>query len=279
MRQMRRAHARAAAWAGRRRSRTSTCSSPPTSRPSSTAPSWEWTAACCFERRRLARPPPGLGAGGVRGSRWPRARLLAASSDQPLLYRHQYHYFTNGLSHRAAPASARLRARAATSGASGTALDDRAALLRVRGRGVPALRPAPGCRCGCVQCVLGALTAVAVAASAARWPGPRGAWAGVAYAVYASAVEMPSWTLTENLHTCRSSLAGMAADSRPRSAQPGLALPALGRPAARASAALARSVSVGLPARARGRGAGGTRRSARAAGAPPLPDRRCAPPR
>jgi hypothetical protein len=31
--------------------------------------------------------------------------------------------------------------------------------------------------------------------------GPRGAWAGLTYAVYWPAVEMPSRTLTENLHT------------------------------------------------------------------------------
>jgi hypothetical protein len=43
--------------------------------------------------------------------------------------------------------------------------------------------------------------AVLVALLGRRLAGPRGVWAGVAYACYWTAVELPSWTLTENLHT------------------------------------------------------------------------------
>src|SRR5438132_9905485 len=42
---------------------------------------------------------------------------------------------------------------------------------------------------------------MAVAALGRRVAGPRGAWAGVAYALWWPAVEMTSWTMTENLHT------------------------------------------------------------------------------
>ncbi len=52
-----------------------------------------------------------------------------------------------------------------------------------------------------IQCGLDALVAVLVARLGRAFAGPRGAWAGVAYALYWTAVELPSWTMTENLHT------------------------------------------------------------------------------
>jgi len=51
-----------------------------------------------------------------------------------------------------------------------------------------------------VQCVLGAMSAVAVGMLGREAAGPRGAWAGAAYAVYWPAVEMAPRVLTENLH-------------------------------------------------------------------------------
>ena len=52
-----------------------------------------------------------------------------------------------------------------------------------------------------LQALLDSLAAVAVAALGREVAGRRGAWAGVAYALHWPAVEMSSWTLTENLHT------------------------------------------------------------------------------
>ena len=52
-----------------------------------------------------------------------------------------------------------------------------------------------------VQCVLDALTAVMVGLLGQRVAGPRGAWAGVAYAIYWPAILLPGRLLTENLHT------------------------------------------------------------------------------
>jgi tetratricopeptide (TPR) repeat protein len=51
------------------------------------------------------------------------------------------------------------------------------------------------------QCLMDSATAVGVGAIGRRCAGPRGVWAGVAYALYWPAVTLPSGTLTENLHT------------------------------------------------------------------------------
>jgi hypothetical protein len=67
------------------------------------------------------------------------------------------------------------------------------------------------------QCVLDAIAAVVVGWLGRRASGhPWGAWAGVAYALYWPAVELPSRTMTENLHTVLlvGGLAGLLA-SRP----------------------------------------------------------------
>lgn len=67
-----------------------------------------------------------------------------------------------------------------------------AAVLRAGGSSLFALQA--------VQCVLGAITAVAVAALGREAAGARGAWAGAAYALYWPAIEMTQRVLTENLH-------------------------------------------------------------------------------
>ena len=51
-----------------------------------------------------------------------------------------------------------------------------------------------------VQCVLGAISAVAVGVLGREAAGPRGLWAGVAYGLYWPAIEMSQRVLTENLH-------------------------------------------------------------------------------
>jgi 4-amino-4-deoxy-L-arabinose transferase-like glycosyltransferase len=67
-----------------------------------------------------------------------------------------------------------------------------AAVLRATGSSLFALQA--------VQCLLGALTAVAVGALGREAGGARGAWAGAVYAVYWPAIEMTQRVLTENLH-------------------------------------------------------------------------------
>ena len=52
-----------------------------------------------------------------------------------------------------------------------------------------------------LQCFLDAFSAVMVGALGRALGGRRGTWAGLAYAAYWPAVELPSRTLTENLHT------------------------------------------------------------------------------
>jgi hypothetical protein len=162
--------------------------------------------------------------------------------DQPLLYGHQYHYFTNGLLLAQHPSPLRY-----------VLLSDEwrlwngewtiaplyhlflGVLFRLFGPHLLPLR--------LVQCALDALAAVAVAALGRRAAGPRGAWAGIAYALWWPAVEMTSWTMTENLHTVLfvGALALMAEEaalpSRRRAFAAGVVL---------GLAALARSVSTGF---------------------------------
>jgi hypothetical protein len=52
-----------------------------------------------------------------------------------------------------------------------------------------------------LQCLFDSLAAVFVAILGARIAGTRGHWAGIAYALYFPAIELTSWTMTENLHT------------------------------------------------------------------------------
>ena len=162
--------------------------------------------------------------------------------DQPLLYGHQYHYFTNGLLLAQHPSPLRY-----------VLMSDEWRLWN----GEWTIAPLYHLFLGVVfwmfgphllplrllQCGLDALAAVAVAALGRRAAGPWGAWAGVAYAVWWPAVEMTSWTMTENLHTVlfASALALMAAEaampSRRRAFVAGVVL---------GLAALARSVSTGF---------------------------------
>ena len=162
--------------------------------------------------------------------------------DQPLLYGHQYHYFTAGLLLAQNPSPVRY-----------VLFSDEWRLwnglwtiaplyhlflglvFRLFGPHLLPLRV--------VQCALDALAAVGVAALGRRTAGPRGAWAGVAYALWWPAIELPSWTMTENLHTVLfvGALALLveeaAAPSRPRAFVAGVVL---------GFAALARSVSTGF---------------------------------
>jgi len=162
--------------------------------------------------------------------------------DQPLLYGHQYHYFTNGLLLAQHPSPLRY-----------VLLSDEWRLWN----GEWTIAPLYYLFLGSVfwlfgphllplrilQCALDALAAVAVASLGRRAAGPRGAWAGVAYALWWPAIEMTSWTMTENLHTVLfvGALALMAEEaalpSRRRAFVSGVVL---------GFAALVRSVSTGF---------------------------------
>ena len=160
-------------------------------------------------------------------------------ADQPLLYTHQYHYFMNGLviAQHPDPWTFLLRS------------DDwrlwdghwtiaplyypfEALVFWIFGPSLEPLR--------LVQCVLGALTAVAVGAIGRYTAGPRGVWAGLLYAVHGYSVELPAWTLTENLHNVLFCVA-MALLLK-GTTQPGLGATAWGA-ALLGLSALARSVS------------------------------------
>jgi hypothetical protein len=120
--------------------------------------------------------------------------------DQPLLYTHQYHYFTSGL--RLAEHPSPLREILFSD--QWRLWDEQwtiaplyhlflAAAFTLFGPHLFPLRV--------IQSALDALAAVAVGALGRRAAGPRGAWAGIAYALWWPAIEMPSWTMTENVHT------------------------------------------------------------------------------
>src|SRR6185295_13800153 len=118
---------------GRKRWRTSTASSPPTSPRSSTAPWWGWTGASCFEalgRRRLRHRPARAPRLLVPGR--PAAALLAPV---PLLHERP--------AHLRASASARLSPVQRRVAYLGGALDDRAPVLPLRGAGLFPLRSPP----------------------------------------------------------------------------------------------------------------------------------------
>ena len=162
-------------------------------------------------------------------------------TDQPLLYTHQYHYFSNalGIAAHPAPLDYVLRSDEWRTWDGHWTIAPLYHLFagfvfRVFGPHLAALR--------LLQCVLDAAAAVGVAALGRRVAGPRGAWAGVAYALYWPALEMPTWTLTENLHTFLfvTGVALLGVDPAPGRARSFLAGLVLGL------SALARSVSTGF---------------------------------
>jgi hypothetical protein len=120
--------------------------------------------------------------------------------DWPLLYPHQYNYFTGGLRIAQHPAPWRYLLtsdewRVWSGGGTIAPLYFAfvGAVFRAFGPHLLPLR--------LIQCVVDALVAVAVASLGRRLAGPLGVLAGVAYALYWSAFEMPNWTMTENLHS------------------------------------------------------------------------------
>jgi 4-amino-4-deoxy-L-arabinose transferase-like glycosyltransferase len=121
-------------------------------------------------------------------------------ADQPLLYSHQYTYFTAALRIAEHPQALGYVLRSDE----WRVWDQHwtiaplyhvfaGAVFKLFGPHLLALR--------LVQCLLDALAAVGVAWLGRRVAGPRGLWAGAAYALYWPAIEMPTWTMTENAHT------------------------------------------------------------------------------
>jgi hypothetical protein len=168
--------------------------------------------------------------------------LFFFAADQPLLYTHQYTYFTNGL--RIAEHEQALR-WVLTSDEWRT-WDEAwtiaplyfvflGGLFKLLG---PHLLPVH-----LLQCLLGGATAAGVAALGRDMAGRAGLLAGVAYALYAPSVEIASTTMTENLHTPLLVLAALLltrASERATRAAPFVAGVVVGL------SALARSVTTGL---------------------------------
>jgi hypothetical protein len=118
--------------------------------------------------------------------------------DQPLLFTHQYHYFTNGLAIGGHPHPWQyvLRSDEWRTWMGWTIAPlyypFEALVFRLFGPHLEPLR--------LVQVLMGALTAVAVGALGREAAGPHGLWAGLLYGIHGYSVELPTWTLTENLH-------------------------------------------------------------------------------
>ena len=160
-------------------------------------------------------------------------------SGQPLIYTHQYHYFTNGLRIFENPHpwsylfwSDEWRTWARNWTIAPLYYPFEALVFALFGAHLAPLRLG--------QCVLGAVTAVGVGAMGRQAAGPRGWLAGLAYALYGYAVELPCWTLTENLHNALLVVAVALLWAAVR--EPGLGLTIAGG-AVMGLSALARSVS------------------------------------
>ncbi len=171
------------------------------------------------------------------------ARLLFMFlSEQPLLYTHQYTYFGNALRIAGHPHALTyiLTSEEWRTWDQHWTIAPLYHILtglffRCFGPHLLALR--------LTQCVLDSLTALAVAALGRQAAGRAGTWAGVLYALYWPALEMPTWTMTENLHSLLFT-AGLAVaareQARPRRGLAYLAGVVLGL------ASLTRSVSTGF---------------------------------
>jgi len=155
---------------------------------------------------------------------------FALGWDPPLLFTHQYNYYSNGLriAEHKDPLGFVMSSDRWRTWVGGTTIAPLYYLLlgvvfKAFGPGLVPLR--------LFQAALDALVAVAAASLGRRLAGPIGLLAGVAYAVHWSAAEMICWTMTENLHTIllAGSLALMAreatgAGSRPTGFLAGLLL-------------------------------------------------------
>ena len=129
------------------------------------------------------------------------ARLIFVfAADEPLLYSHQYTYFTNALriAEHPQPLHYVLYSDEWRTWDQNWTIAPlyhlfAAAVFKLFGPHLLALR--------LLQCLLDSGVAVAVAVLGRGAAGRRGDWAGAAYALYWPAIEMPSWTMTENAHT------------------------------------------------------------------------------
>ena len=160
-------------------------------------------------------------------------------ADQPLLYTHQYHYFSNALRIAEHPQPLAY----VISSDEWRTWDGHWTIAPLYHLFLAGVFATFGPRLGplrLLQCALEALAAAGVASLGRRVAGPRGAWAGLAYALYWPAMEVPTWTMTENVHTPLFviGVALLAADPGPRrSLASGVVL---------GLSALARSVSTGF---------------------------------
>jgi 4-amino-4-deoxy-L-arabinose transferase-like glycosyltransferase len=121
-------------------------------------------------------------------------------ADPPLLFNHQYNYYTNALAVaeqeeplRYVVTTDRWRAWVGSTTIAPLYYLVLATFFRVFGPGIVLLR--------LFQATLDSLVAAGVAGLGRRLAGPGGTWAGVLYALWWSAIDSICWTMTENLHT------------------------------------------------------------------------------
>jgi len=126
--------------------------------------------------------------------------LFVFAVDEPLLYSHQYTYFTNALriAEHPHPVEYVLYSDEWRTWDQHWTIAPlyhlfAAAVFQLFGPHLLVLR--------LLQCLLDSGAAVAVALLGRGVAGRRGTWAGAAYALHWPAIEMPSWTMTENVHT------------------------------------------------------------------------------
>lgn len=119
--------------------------------------------------------------------------------DPPLLYGHQYNYFDNALRILEHPRP--LRFLLTSDDWHSWLVWTVAPLYHLFLTGVFALFGPGLLSFRLIQFLMDAGVAVAVASLGRQVAGPRGVWAGVAYAFFWAAIDMTNWTMTENLHT------------------------------------------------------------------------------
>ena len=168
------------------------------------------------------------------------ARLVYwLAADPPLLYEHQYHYFTNALRILAQPDPLHYVLHSDEwrlwDGHWTIAPLYHLFLAAVFALFGPELAPLR-----LIQCLLGAVAAVAVAAMGRELCGRWGTLAGVAVALHAYSIEIPTWTITENIAIplFTSAMALLLRTGRTGSARSALAAGAL-----LGAASLARSIT------------------------------------
>ena len=153
-------------------------------------------------RGRRPAPLSRAGGGGVRSSPSPRGWPSGLLADQPLLYTHQYHYFTNAPAHRAAPRRRWRTCSAATSGGPGTATGrSRRSITCSWPRCSGSFGRAPRAAARCCSACSTRWWRWRWRPWAAAWPARAGPGRASPTRCTGRRWRCRCWTMTENLHT------------------------------------------------------------------------------